>query len=482
MSNYQILNEELIYNEWKINLSFNENEIKIKMNKLNLFEYYEEVFTFNYLKNLIFFFSNISIKEILNEIIEIIKNKNLIIKEIKEEKKLILTLKSNIDNILKNDFILKKNIKINNTLIEYLYEKVEYLLSENEKLQSTITILQHENTELKNEINSKRKILEKIKDLEKRVFEKFENLENKNSKKNKLIFHNIKTINAHNDWVTTVSVFPSGKIISVSKDKTIKIWDENFNIIQIIENQHSNKIDYISIKNENNFITCSFDKSINIYRKEKNKFILRKKISNAHNDEIRKVIYCDNGNIFSCSFDRTIKYWEEVSNNNFQIISILNHSNTIWSILKVDFKNLFISSGLDGTKFWNLNNFECINYIKDVKCYCWNAISLLDENRLIIGGGNDNILKIISLINLEVIYKINNEFKCWGILNIIDKNVFLIGGISLNIKIYNSIDYKLMYNIEKCHNDSINGITLLNNGLVATYSDDCSIKVWEVNL
>ena len=39
-----------------------------------------------------------------------------------------------------------------------------------------------------------------------------------------------------------------------------------------------------------------------------------------------------------------------------------------------------------------------------------------------------------------------------------------------------------MYNIEKCHNDSINGITLLNNGLVATYSDDCSIKVWEVNL
>jgi len=40
MSNYQILNEELIYNEWKINLSFNENEIKIKMNKLNLFEYY----------------------------------------------------------------------------------------------------------------------------------------------------------------------------------------------------------------------------------------------------------------------------------------------------------------------------------------------------------------------------------------------------------------------------------------------------------
>ena len=470
-------------NEWKIFLSStqNENEIKIKMNKFNLFEYYEEIFTFNYLRDLNLFLSNSSVQEIFNEIIEIIEKKSLIIKEIKNEKKLILTFKSTFDYSLKKDFILKKKININNTLIEYLYEKTEYLLSENEELKSKISDLTKENKELKIEINSKKNIEEKLNILEKKIFNELEKLKNEKTNNN-LIFHNIKTIKAHNDWVTSVSIFPSGKIISVSKDRTIKIWDENFNIIQTIENEHSNKIDYISIKNEDNFITCSFDKSINIYRKENDKFILRKKLSNAHNDEIRKVIYCDNGNIFSCSFDRTIKYWEEVSNNNFQLITILNHSNTIWSILKIDFKNLFISSGLDGTRFWNLNNFEFIKYINDVKCYCWNAMSLLDENRLIIGGGNDKKVKIISLITLSVIYSIDNEFKCWGILNIRDKNVFLIGGISLNIKIYNSSDYKLMYNIEKCHKDSINGITLLNKGFIATYSDDNFIKVWELNL
>ena len=474
MSNY---NKEFSFKEWKINLSSTKNEIKIKINNLKLFEYYEEIFTFNYLRDLSLFRANSSNQEILSEIVEIITEQSLIIKEIKEEKKLILTFKSNY--LFQENFILKKKININESLIEYLYEKIEYLLSENEELKSKITDLTNQNKVLENEINSKKNIEEKINDLEKRILDKIENL--KNEKTNKTLI-NIKKIKAHNDWVTSVSILPSGKIISASKDRTIKIWDENFNIIQTIENEHSNKIDYISIKNEDNFITCSFDKSINIYRKKNNKYILRKKLSNAHNDEIRKVIYCDNGNIFSCSFDRTIKYWEEVSNNNFQLITTLNHSNTIWSILKIDFKNLFVSSGLDGTKFWNLNNFECINYIKDVKCYCWNAICLLDENRLIIGGGNDKILKIISLIKLSVIHEINNESKCWGILNIKDKNIFLIGGISKNIKIYNSTDYKLMYDIEKCHTDNINGITMLNNGLVVTYSDDYYINVWKINL
>ena len=39
-----------------------------------------------------------------------------------------------------------------------------------------------------------------------------------------------------------------------------------------------------------------------------------------------------------------------------------------------------------------------------------------------------------------------------------------------------------MYDIEKCHNDNINGITMLNNGLVVTYSDDYYINVWKINL
>jgi len=74
---------------------------------------------------------------------------------------------------------------------------------------------------------------------------------------------NINSIQPHKDSIESVSTFPSGNIISVSVDQSIIIYDIHLNILQNIHNAHNNIITYVEIKDENNFITCSFDKSIN---------------------------------------------------------------------------------------------------------------------------------------------------------------------------------------------------------------------------
>ncbi len=58
--------------------------------------------------------------------------------------------------------------------------------------------------------------------------------------------------------INLIAIFPSGKIVSISNDKIIRIYDNNFNIIQIISNAHEDIISYIYIKNENNFVTSSW--------------------------------------------------------------------------------------------------------------------------------------------------------------------------------------------------------------------------------
>ena len=73
-----------------------------------------------------------------------------------------------------------------------------------------------------------------------------------------------------------------------------------------------------------------------------------------------KVIYYSNKNLISCSKDNKIKIWKENNNNNYDNIKILTHSKKVCSILLLEDKNILISSGNDGTKFWNLNE---INYV-----------------------------------------------------------------------------------------------------------------------
>ena len=98
----------------------------------------------------------------------------------------------------------------------------------------------------------------------------------------------ITTIIPHKQQINLVSTFKSGNIISISNDKSIIIYNMNLNIIQKIENAHYNNIYGLSIKDDKNFITCSDDLSIKIWKKrylnkyDISKFFLNGIIYNCH--------------------------------------------------------------------------------------------------------------------------------------------------------------------------------------------------------
>ena len=78
------------------------------------------------------------------------------------------------------------------------------------------------------------------------------------------------SISIHNNEIYSISIFPSGNIILTKCDHSIKIYDTNFNVIQILENAHNNCISNLTIIDENNFITCSYDKTIKFWKKLNN--------------------------------------------------------------------------------------------------------------------------------------------------------------------------------------------------------------------
>ena len=283
----------------------------------------------------------------------------------------------------------------------------------------------------------------------------------------------------HSNTVNSISIFPSGKIISVSTDKSIKIYNENFIIEQNIENAHNDTIYYVCIKDENNFVTCSRDKNIKTWIKNSNLFIVNKIILNAHNNNITKVIYYKD-NLISCSWDKKIKIWEENNiNMNYECVTVLLHSGKITSILLLEDLNYLISSGNDGVKFWNLNNFQNLIYIEQIFCGCWNALCRIDKDRIIIGGNEDG-MKIISIKEKKIIESLENNFTCWAICFIPNINIILYGGMVNDLYICRSDNYELIQQIKNAHNGNIRGINQLKNGLIASVSEDFKIKIWKI--
>ena len=296
---------------------------------------------------------------------------------------------------------------------------------------------------------------------------------NKKKEKNKINLHNVYTI-PHQLSITSISVFPSGNFISVSENKSIYIYNSQFEKIKEINNGHQYGIYYVNVKDENNFVTASF-KNIITWIKNENEFKINEIIENAHTDWIYKVLYYQNGSIISCSNDKKIKIWEENNNNKHECITILLNEDRIRSILLLSEKNILVSSGYEGTKLWNLKNFECFCNIKDAICCGSDGLNILNNDNIIVGGDYHSIISIISIKSKNIIKSINNVFGCLGIC-VLDNGIFLIGGMSNNIKVYKN--YECIQEINQSHRNWIFGFVQLKNNVIASYSQDGTIKIW----
>ncbi len=472
----QNLNEisiKKIFNEYQIKLNSILDSIHIII-QTNSYDLYETYFKLNFLNQL---FKTNKSKYDLIEFLSILIEENKINIEINEKNLKLILITFNIE------LLLNKKSKLCEEVIEILIKEISDLKFKNKELNEKILVFEEENKKQKNEIKEQKMKIDiydkKINQLFKnmKILEKFHSNEYKNNKI-KIKECDLKLINSieeHNDGINSISILPSGKIISVSYDKTVKIWDINFNILQNIKDAHNKGINYVDIKDENNFVTCSYDKIIKTWIKVGNYFQTNQIINNAHNDEIKKIIYLNDNNIISCSDDKTIKIWELI-NNKYQLILTLNHSNCVKSLLLLKDKNILISSGEDGTKFWNIYNFNLIDSIKNAYCGTYNALERIDENRIIVGGKDS--LKVISLLNKKIIESINIEKRCKGIKIIENKGILLVSEWSHDIKIFTIDNYKCIKIIKDAHNLNICGFIILKNGLIASYCDN--IKIWKL--
>ena len=485
---------EKIFNNWKLILNQDNDSITININKINTYEIYNNNYKLEELQSFKIFSSIGTIKDIINLFCKQIEQKKIKIEE--NAKNLKLAFLFNIAEFSNIELILYPKGKLSEEVIEIIINQMENLKEENKKLKKKIKAFEKKENLRKEEMENQK---EEIKNQQKHLFSFDETINQIKERinilleeflyretKQKVQLKNsnltlIKSIDAHENTINVISNFPSGISVSVSDDKKIKFWDQDFNLNQVITNDKN--ILYLSIKDENNFVTSSKDKRIITWVKINEKFQKDKIIYNAHNNDIYKVIYnSKNNNLISCSADETVKIWEpnKNNNNNYQCSTILTHSGIITSILLLEDKNILVlSSEWSGTKFWNNNNYEYINYIKEAECCESNALCRLNNDKIIVGGGFDYIMKVISLSEKKIVQEINNQSKCCGICIVEKKNVFLTGGLNGDIRIFRIDNYEYIRTVKYAHDDGIYGLTLLKNGNIASYSGDQTIKIWK---
>ena len=159
-------------------------------------------------------------------------------------------------------------------------------------------------------------------------------------------------------------VYNEGKkyisLIQNLQNKKSNSFKTNFKTL----NNHTSQINHIDKLNDGRLISCSDDKSLNIYKKDTYDLQLSIK---EHSDGIASFTELHDRRIITCSGDKTMKIIKLIGEDKYQIEQTLQaHTNTVYKIIEIK-ENILISISRDKTmKIWKLNNenkFECIKTI-----------------------------------------------------------------------------------------------------------------------
>ncbi len=287
----------------------------------------------------------------------------------------------------------------------------------------------------------------------------------------------IKTLNGHKWPAYSITQLDNNIIASASRDKTIKLWDGNnsYNCILTL-NGHSGGVYSVAQLSNNLIASGSVDKSIKVWDGNNNyKCIMT---LTDHKGTVYSVIQLDNKMMASASKDKTIKIWDtNISNSSFKCIcTLIGHTDEVRSITQIK-NQLIASSSSDKTiKIWEMQNYKCVQTLVGHMDEVRSVIQL--KNGVIVSSSCDESIKVWDIQNYKC--QITLCLELGTILSLTELEDNLIASASYD-NIINIIDANKNYEVLqtlKGHTDHVNKIIRLPNGLLASASQDNTIKLW----
>ena len=198
---------------------------------------------------------------------------------------------------------------------------------------------------------------------------------------------------------------------------------------------------------------------------------------NYHNDRVFKIIELKNKNLVSCSYDSSILFYIKDNNEYKKDYQIQANGPCLSIIQTKDNEICYSEHNNNKISFYDLLERKIKTSISNISNFI--NLIMIKKYLLLIPGYNE--LSIINIEQYELIRKIDVQDSglIYGVC-MLNQNMILTGDATKTIRQWkiDGDNLILISKKENAHDEGINTLLNIGNGLIASGSDDHSIKIW----
>ena len=220
-----------------------------------------------------------------------------------------------------------------------------------------------------------------------------------------------KTLRGHTFWVCSARFNNTGdRIVSASRDKTLRVWDVKTGECLKVLNGHTNMVRSTAFNNTGDrTVSVSRDKTIRVWDVKTGECL---KVLKGHTYWVCSAAFNNTGDrVVSASSDKTVRIWDVATG---ECIKVLNgHTDNVWLAVFNNTGDRIVSASWDNTaRIWDLAKFldveKCLKKLslkQALLLVCWNDALKNGQNLdlennayltdIFASIGNDEIKRII---------------------------------------------------------------------------------------
>ncbi|MBN2594233.1 MAG: protein kinase [Sedimentisphaerales bacterium] len=293
----------------------------------------------------------------------------------------------------------------------------------------------------------------------------------------------LKTLTGHTGEVWSLAFSPDGKrIVSGSRDRTIKVWDVETGAEMITIRGHQDGVDAVEFSPDGKcIISGSQDGTIKVWDVLSGAELMTLR---GHESNVPSIaVSPDNQYIASGGMDKTIKIWNAATGEN--VLTLYGHEHWILSLaFAPDSKRIASSGSGDGTiKVWDVTVDRELTKLEGHQSLVSSVAFSPDGNR-IVSASADGMIKLWDTRNHTELKILRNSQQKWFIYSVAfspDGRYIASGGYAQTLKIWDVVTGAETMTF-RGHTGPIVAAAFSPDGkYVASGSDDKALKVWDVN-